>query len=121
MRRVWRGWAMRRAFSSPSRRSPTMSRSTAPGATAPSRNRCSDGSHVADVKALLAEVGKPGKGAAEAAPAPAKENVEELLWTMARSERLRPLVDLYLARYPSGAHVQEASGLLASLQQTQGS
>jgi TPR repeat protein len=84
-------------------------------------DRYPDGSHVADVKALLAEVGKRGKGAAEAAPAPAKENVEELLWTMARSERLRPLVDLYLARYPSGAHVQEASGLLASLQQTQGS
>jgi TPR repeat protein len=81
-------------------------------------DRYPEGSHVADVKALLAEVGKSGKGAAE--PAPGKENVEELLWKLARSGRQRPLVDLYLARYPAGAHVAEANGLLASLQQTQG-
>ncbi|WP_158814843.1 caspase family protein [Methylocapsa sp. S129] len=84
-------------------------------------DRYPEGSHVGDVKALLAEVGKTGKGAADAPPAPAKENVEELLWKLARNGRQKPLVDLYLARYPSGAHVQEATGLLASLQQTQGS
>jgi hypothetical protein len=81
-------------------------------------DRYPEGSHVADVKALLAEVRMSGKGAAE--PAPGKENVEELLWKLARSGRQRALVDLYLARYPVGAHVAEANGLLASLQQTQG-
>jgi TPR repeat protein len=80
--------------------------------------RYPEGPHVADVRALLAEVGKSGKGGAESAPG--KENVEELLWKLARSGRQRPLVDLYLARYPAGAHVTEANGMLASLQQTQG-
>jgi TPR repeat protein len=81
-------------------------------------DRYPEGPHVADVRALLAEVGKSGKGGAESAPG--RENVEELLWKLARSGRQRPLVDLYLARYPAGAHVTEANGLLASLQQTQG-
>jgi TPR repeat protein len=80
--------------------------------------RYPEGPHVADVRALLAEVGKSGKGGAESAPG--RENVEELLWKLARSGRQRPLVDLYLARYPAGAHVAEANGMLASLQQTQG-
>jgi TPR repeat protein len=81
-------------------------------------DRYPEGPHVADVKALLAEVGKSGKGAAESAPA--RENVEELLWKLAKSGRQRPLVELYLARYPAGVHVQAATGLEASLQQTQG-
>ena len=81
-------------------------------------DRYPEGPHVADVRALLAEVGKSGKGGAESAPG--RENVEELLWKLARSGRQRPLVDLYLARYPAGAHLTEANGLLASLQQTQG-
>ena len=85
-------------------------------------DRYPEGAHAADVKALLAEAGQPGKGAGEAVAAPAaKENVEDLLWRLARSARQRPLVDLYLARYPAGAHVQEAAGLLASLQDAQGS
>ena len=85
-------------------------------------DRYPEGSHVADVKALLAEVGKAGKGLADPANAPApRENVEELLWKLARSGRQRSLVDLYLARYPAGAHVLEATGLLAGLPQTQGS
>jgi len=84
--------------------------------------RYPDGSHVADVKSLIEEIGKSGKGAtASANPPAAKENVEELLWSLARSGRQRPLVDLYLARYPSGAHVAEANALRASLQETQGS
>jgi len=84
--------------------------------------RYPDGSHVADVKSLIEEIGKSGKGAtASANPPAAKENVEELLWSLARSGRQRPLVDLYLARYPSGAHVAEANALHASLQETQGS
>ena len=84
--------------------------------------RYPDGSHVSDVRALLEEVGKADKRTGAALnPPPPKENVEELLWRLARSGRQRPLVELYLARYPSGAHAQEASGLLASLQETQGS
>ena len=82
--------------------------------------RYPDGSHVADVRSLVTEIDKSGKGAGPSnAPAP-KENVEELLWRLARGGRQRALVDLYLARYPSGAHVQDATGLLASLQDVQG-
>jgi TPR repeat protein len=85
-------------------------------------DRYPDGSHVADVKTLLADLGKQGKAGPEPANGSAsKENVEELLWKLARGARQRTLVDLYLARYPAGAHVQEATGLLASLQETQGS
>jgi tetratricopeptide (TPR) repeat protein len=83
--------------------------------------RYPDGSHVADVRALLEEVGKTDKRTGAAPNPPPKENVEELLWKLARSGRQRPLVELYLARYPGGAHVQEASDLLASLQETKGS
>jgi TPR repeat protein len=68
----------------------------------------------------LTELSKADKGAAPA-PAPPKENVEDLLWKLARSGRQRSLVELYLARYPSGAHVAEANDLLAGLQPTQGS
>jgi len=82
--------------------------------------RYPDGSHVADVRALLEEVAKTDKRTGAPPPAP-KENVEELLWKLARSGRQRPLVELYMARYPGGAHAQEANDLLASLQQTQGS
>jgi TPR repeat protein len=83
--------------------------------------RYPDGSHVADVRSLMAEIGKSGKAAASANSQAPKENIEELLWRLARSGRQRPLVDLYLARYPGGAHAQEAADLLAGLQQTQGS
>ncbi len=78
--------------------------------------RYPEGSHVGDVRSLIAEIDKSGGGG----PAPAKENVEELLWRLARGGRQRALVDLYLARYPAGAHVQDAMGLRASLPETQG-
>jgi TPR repeat protein len=83
--------------------------------------RFPDGSHIADVRTLLAELGRSGKGAPDAAPGAAKENIEELLWKLSRSERQPSLVELYLARYPAGAHVREATGLLASLQQAKDS
>jgi TPR repeat protein len=38
-----------------------------------------------------------------------------LLWTLARSERQPGLVERYLARYPNGAHVDDAKALLTSL------
>jgi tetratricopeptide (TPR) repeat protein len=81
--------------------------------------RYPEGSHVADVKALIAEVEKSDKAAARAYAPAQKENVEELLWRLARSGRQRALVDLYLARYPAGAHVEEATGLLAGLSDAQ--
>ena len=84
-------------------------------------DRYPDGPHVGDARALLEELGKADNRTGAAPNAPSKENVEELLWKLARGGRQRPLVELYLARYPSGAHVQEATDLLASLQQTQGS
>ncbi|MGO8797935.1 MAG: caspase family protein [Roseiarcus sp.] len=84
-------------------------------------DRYPDGPHVGDARMLLEELAKTGKQAGAAAAPPPRENVEELLWKLARSGRQRALVELYLARYPGGAHVQEANDLLASLQQTQGS
>jgi TPR repeat protein len=83
--------------------------------------RYPDGSHVADVRSLIDEIGKSGKAPAQISPSLGKDNVEELLWKLARSQRQRPLVELYLARYPAGAHIEEANGLLASLEKTQGS
>jgi len=80
--------------------------------------RYPEGSHVSDVRALLAEVGKTGK-AQLATGAAAKENVEELLWSLARSGRQHPLLELYLAHYPTGAHATDASNLLASLAEKQ--
>ena len=78
-------------------------------------DRYPEGSHTADVRTMLAEVGKSGK------PSPAANaNVDDLLWSLARSARQSQLVELYLARYPSGAHVQEAGDLLASLRDAQG-
>ncbi|MGD0639604.1 MAG: caspase family protein [Roseiarcus sp.] len=76
--------------------------------------RYPEGSHAADVKAMLADLGKASR------PTPAATaNVDDLLWSLARSGRQSQLVELYLARYPSGAHAQEATTLLASLRGAQ--
>ena len=86
-----------------------------------SLDRYPEGAHVADVKALLAEAGRPADTRADAPGASAgKENVEAVLWQLASSARERRLVELYLARYPAGAHGAEASVLLTSLQETEG-
>lgn len=77
--------------------------------------RYPDGAHAADVKAALAEAGKAGR-----APPPAGSDVDELLWSLARSARQVQLVELYLARYPAGAHAGQAEDLLAALQDAQG-
>jgi TPR repeat protein len=74
-------------------------------------DRYPDGAHVADARSLIEEI---GKGAPPSAPG-GKENVEDLLWRVAKSGRQRSLAELYLARYPLGTHVQEAKTLLASL------
>ncbi len=79
-------------------------------------DRYPEGAHAGDAKALLDELGRQNKAAA--APA-ANENVEDLLWRLAKSERQRPLLELYLARYPNGPHRQEAEAQLASLPDAQ--
>ena len=71
-------------------------------------DRYPDGPHAVDVRSLLSEAGKP------AVPAPPGES-EDLLWSVVRSERQARLAELYLARYPYGAHVDDANSLIASL------
>jgi TPR repeat protein len=73
-------------------------------------DRYPDGPHAADVRSLLAEAGKTAKRLS-----PAQGDVEELLWSLARSGRQARLAELYLARYPDGAHVEDAKALIASL------
>jgi tetratricopeptide (TPR) repeat protein len=67
----------------------------------------SDGPHASDVRALLA-----GPGVRAVAPSPAEEVI---LWPLARGERQRRLLELYVKRYPSGAHIEEANALIATL------
>jgi TPR repeat protein len=77
--------------------------------------RYPDGAHVADVRALLGELGK----SSPPPPTAASANVDDLLWSLARSSRQSQLVELYLARYPSGAHARDAETLLATLRGAQ--
>ena len=73
--------------------------------------RYPDGSHAADVRKLLANLGA-------GAPTPTmKGDFEETLWLLARGARQRKLVELYLARFPGGAHAPEAKELVASLRE----
>jgi tetratricopeptide (TPR) repeat protein len=72
-------------------------------------DRYPNGPHANDVRSLLAGTGKP------AAPATSQGEAEDLLWSVVRSERQTRLAELYLARYPGGAHVDDAKALIASL------
>ena len=75
-----------------------------------------DGPHAADVRSLLSGAGKAPGGADRAPPnAQSQEDVETVLWSVARSERRASLAELYLARYPNGAHVDDAKAMIASL------
>jgi TPR repeat protein len=78
-------------------------------------DRYPDGAHVADVRTLLGEIGPSLKPSAPSARA----DVEELLWRLALSGRESRLLELYLARYPAGAHAREAQALLTSLKDAQ--
>jgi TPR repeat protein len=72
-------------------------------------DRYPDGPHAADVRSLLSATGSA---------APRKQpqaDVEDVLWSVARSERHASLAELYLARYPNGAHVDDAKALIATL------
>lgn len=77
--------------------------------------RYPDGAHVADVRTLLGEIGPSPKPSVPSARA----DVEELLWRLALSGRESRLLELYLARYPAGAHAREAQTLLTSLRDAQ--
>ena len=77
-------------------------------------DRYPEGPHAADVRSLLAESAKTAR-----ALSPAQGAVEDLLWSLARSGRQARLAELYLARYPDGAHVDDAKALLASLRAAQ--
>ena len=75
-----------------------------------------DGPHAFDVRSLLSGAGKAPPGAEKAPPtAQSQEDVETVLWAVARSERRASLAELYLARYPNGAHIDDAKALIASL------
>jgi TPR repeat protein len=72
-------------------------------------DRYPDGAHAADIRALLSATGST---------APRKQSqadLEDALWAVARSERQARLAELYLARYPNGAHVDDARALVTSL------
>jgi TPR repeat protein len=72
-------------------------------------DRYPDGPHAQDVRSFLAGAGKPEK------PQQSQADVEDFLWSVARNERRARLAELYLARYPNGAHADDARGLIASL------
>src|SRR5208337_4600042 len=76
-------------------------------------DRYPEGPHAADVRSLLMEAGKAGKAAP--APPPSQGDPDDLFWSLARSERQSSLVERYLARFPNGAHVEDAKALLVSL------
>jgi TPR repeat protein len=69
-----------------------------------------DGPHAADVRSLLSGAGKGAPTTAQS-----QGDVETILWSVARSERRASLAELYLARYPNGANVDDAKALIASL------
>src|SRR5271165_2212403 len=82
-------------------------------------DRYPEGPHAEDIRSLLTEAGKAGKAAAPAPPAPSQGDLEDLFWSLARSERQPGIVERYLARYPDGAHVEDAKALLTSLRAAQ--
>ena len=73
-------------------------------------DRYPDGPHADDVRSLLG-----GAGKAAATTGGSQAEIESVLWAVARSERRPSLAELYLARYPNGAHVDDARALIASL------
>ena len=75
-------------------------------------DRFPNGAHVADVTAFLEEpdpaAGVSGRSTGDGAGS-------ELLWQVARQTRMRPLVELYLEREPSGPFAGDARQLLETL------
>lgn len=71
-----------------------------------------EGAHRSEVLAYLeGDTRTRSLDAPESAAEP--EAQAEKLWTLAQRSRLRPLLDLYVERYPAGEHVDEAERLLS--------
>jgi uncharacterized caspase-like protein len=79
--------------------------------------RYPDGPHAVDAHRQLAEAVPTGRASRSATRnvRAEVEQPEELLWALARNSRMRPLVELYLARYPDGAEADSARKLLLAL------
>jgi TPR repeat protein len=75
-----------------------------------------EGSHAADARALLGgtKVAALPSGTARSTPG-AEALGDDTLWDFARKARLRPLVELYLARNPAGRHAEEAREMLRAM------
>ena len=71
------------------------------------------GPHAEEVRSLMTQVGGPAPAMRDASA------MQEDLWKLALSSRERSLLDLYVARYPTGPHVQDADALVASLEQAE--
>jgi len=69
-----------------------------------------NGPHASDARSLIGSPASGGVAAANSSP-----GVEDLLWSLARTQRSGPLVELYLARYPDGRNAEAAKALLPSL------
>ena len=77
-------------------------------------DRYPKGPHAEDARALMAQAPTVG-----ASPQRSAAAVEDDLWRLALGSRQRALVELYLARYPEGAHAGDANALLAALRATE--
>ncbi|RCW89009.1 caspase family protein [Paracoccus lutimaris] len=73
-------------------------------------DRYPQGAHVGDALAYL-ETGTRTRSLDMTNP----EAEAEKLWTLAQRSRIRPLLQVYLDRYPKGSHADEARQLLALL------
>ena len=66
------------------------------------------GPHAEDARSLLGGHARP--------TSPKLRDLEEDLWRLALSSRARALAELYLAKYPNGAHAEDAKALRVSLE-----
>jgi TPR repeat protein len=74
------------------------------------------GAHAADVRSKLEQtkMASLDSGASRSAPA-GDPGADDSLWELARRVRVRPLVEFYLQRHPTGRHADAARELLGAL------
>lgn len=77
--------------------------------------RFPDGAHAEDARMLLASVEPEDLAQRALTPGPESSGGEEALWQLASTSRWPPLLEVYVSRYPQGAHLQEAQELLSIL------
>lgn len=79
-------------------------------------DRFPEGPHVEEARTLLASLEPTDLAMRAVTPdAAAPSGGEEALWQLANSSRWRPLLEVYVSRYPAGAHLDEANDLLKVL------